>query len=59
MAVIYRIEINVLEDQSLDVKVANPGGLTPWSVIGILEKLKTELVLSMPGPQERTEETEE
>lgn len=56
MAVKYKLNLQVMEDDSIEAKVENPGGLTPWAIIGILEKLKTEVVLSMPGPEERSEE---
>jgi hypothetical protein len=35
------------DDESVRVESANPGAASPWEIIGMLEKVKTEIILSM------------
>jgi len=54
----YKLELVVREDDSVRVKVANPGNLSAWSIIGLLEKIKVELILNTEEPETKTEEGE-
>lgn len=53
-----RLEVIINDDDQLDVKLENPGGVNLYTIIGVLEKLKGELVIGSPGPLQPTQEEE-
>lgn len=48
----YQLSVVVEDNDDIKVRVDNPGDVNPWVVIGILEKVKVEYLLTTPTPKE-------
>ena len=48
----FKISITMLDDNSVRVESINPGAASPWEMIGLIEKVKTEIIMSMTDREE-------
>ena len=48
----YKLAVTVEDNDEVRVHVDNPGAISPWIIIGILEKVKVEYLLTTPTPEE-------
>jgi len=52
----FRVGITMDEDGGVKVESANPGAVSPWEIIGILEYVKTELLMTIKESEEKTDD---
>lgn len=46
-----RLEFILEDDDTVNVTIDNPKGVSVWSIIGLLEKIKAELIMVTPSPE--------
>jgi hypothetical protein len=46
-----RLEFILQDDDTISATIDNPGNVPVWSIIGLLEKIKTEVILTTPTPE--------
>ena len=51
----YKLEITINDDDSIEFAIQNPAEISTWTVVGLLEKIKTEVILATPSPESREE----
>lgn len=42
----FHLEITLEDDDNVRVKSFNPGAISPWFIVGLLEKIKTSILLA-------------
>lgn len=52
-----KLEVIFNDNDEVTVDIINPGDIDLYTLIGILEKVKTELIISSPAPTEVKDET--
>lgn len=54
----FELNIKILEDDRVEIVSSNPGAINPLTIIGLLEKIKTEVVLwmTLDESKDKTEE---
>ena len=48
----FRIGITMQDDGSVRVESHNPGAASPWEIIGVIEKVKTEIIMALSQPED-------
>lgn len=51
----FNLSMTLNDDDSLSLSVENPADISLYQMVGYLEKVKTEILLASPGPDEMEE----
>lgn len=42
----FQLQVEIEDDDRVKVACANPGEVSPWLIVGVLEKIKLQLLLA-------------
>ena len=48
----FNLSMTLNDDNTLNLSVENPGDISLYQMVGYLEKVKTEILLATPAPDE-------